>query len=171
MDYQNSVKRDPLGITQTPLGSSFADGTKTRIDIPALLGFGISYKFMPQLKVDFNYVYYFEDSATIDTFENEGDSWDLGLAAEYTFSPMWKASVGYLHTKIDIDDEQQINEPEEPKLSANTLAAGAVWNPVPDWSITFGGAYVMYDDVTDSLGIKYDKEVWNLSIGAQWKFF
>ena len=171
MDYENEVKTDNLGITQTPLGSSFANGTKTRIDIPALLGFGISYKFLPELKVDLNYVHYFEKDATIDTYEGEGNSWDLGLSAQYTFSPQWKASLGYLHTKIEIDDEQQIQEPEEPKLSANTLAAGAVWSFAPAWDLTFGGAYVMYDDVTDSLGIKYDKKVWNLSAGIQWKFF
>jgi len=167
MEYKNKVNTDTLGIA--PM-IGFADGSKTQIDIPALLGFGISYKFLPQLKVDLNYVYYFENSATIDTFENEGDSWDLGLSAEYTFSPQWKASLGYLHTDIKLADDQQINEPEEPKLGANTIAAGAVWSLAPAWAITFGGAYVMYDDVKDSRGIKYDKEVWNLSVGFQWKF-
>ena len=168
MEYKNKVNTDTLGIAAPMIG--FADGSKTPIDIPALLGFGISYKFLPQLEVDLNYVYYFEDSATIDTFENEGDSWDLGFAAEYTFSPRWKASLGYMRTDIELADDQQINEPEEPKLSANTIAAGAVWSLAPAWAITFGGAYIMYDDVTDSLDIKYDKEVWNFSVGVQWKF-
>jgi long-chain fatty acid transport protein len=167
MDYTIKVKEDNLGLAPQ---IGFADGSSQRIDIPALLGFGISYKFMPQLKVDFNAVYYFEDSAEIDTFTDEGDSYDLGLAAEYAFSEQWKASLGYLHTKIKLDDDQQINEPEEPKLSANTLGAGAVWSPSKTWAITFGGAYVMYDDVTDSQGIKYEKSVWNLSAGVQWKF-
>ena len=168
LDYLNKVKRDTVGIAPS---AGFADGTRNRIDIPGLLGFGVSYKFIPQLKVDLNYVHYFEKSATIDTFENEGDSWDLGISAEYTFTPQWKASLGYLRTDIKIDADQQINEPEEPKLDANTVALGAVWSPTPAWAITFGGAYVMYDDVTDSIGINYDKEVWNVSLGAQWKFF
>ena len=167
MKYKNKVNTDTLGIA--PM-IGLADGSTTQIDIPALLGFGISYKFLPKLKVDLNYVYYFENSATIDTFENEGDSWDLGLSAEYTFSPQWKASLGYLHTDIKLADDQQINEPEEPKLGANTIAAGAVWSLASAWAITFGGAYVMYDDVKDSRGIKYEKEVWNLSVGVQWKF-
>ena len=167
MNYKMEVKTDTLGIAPA---IGFADGSKRRIDIPALLGFGISYKFLPQLKVDLNYVHYFEGSAKIDTFDNEGDSWDLGIAAEYTFSPQWKASLGYMRTDIDLSDDQQINEPEEPKLDANTIGAGAVWSPTPAWSVTFGGAYVMYDDVEDSLNIKYEKEVWNLSVGVQWKF-
>jgi long-chain fatty acid transport protein len=180
MEYDMEVKRDTLLPNGSLLSESigFPDGSKRRIDIPALLGFGISYKFLPQLKVDLNYTYYFEKDASIDTFEGEGDSWDLGLSAEYTFSPQWKASLGYLRTDISLDDDQQIYEPEEPKLSANTIAAGAVWSPAPAYAITFGGALVMYDDVdgpvesasSGTYSVNYDKEVWNLSIGFQWKF-
>ncbi|MFO7684891.1 MAG: hypothetical protein R6V60_02255, partial [Desulfobacterales bacterium] len=78
---------------------------------------------------------------------------------------------GYLHTDIKLDDNQQINEPEEPKLDANTFGAGVVWSPAPAWNITLGGLYADYKDVTDSLGINYDKTVWNISAGVQWKFF
>ena len=186
MKYDMDVKQDTLLPNPTdptnpiPLSAAIGlpDGSNRRIDIPALLGFGISYKFLPQLKVDLNYTYYFEKDASIDTFEGEGNSWDLGLSAEYTFSPQWKVSLGYLHTDIALDDDQQINEPEEPKLSANTLGAGVVWSPKPAYAITFGGAIVSYDDVNgpvesargETESVKYDKEVWNLSIGFQWKF-
>lgn len=168
MDYEMDVKRDTLGIAPA-LG--LADGSHRRIDIPGQLGFGVSYKFLPQLKVDLNYVLYLEKSASIDTYDGEGNSWDLGLTAEYTFSPQWKASVGYLYTDIKVDDNQQINEPEEPKLSANTVAGGFVFSPTPKWDITFGGAYINYKDVTDDSGINYDKKLWNLSAGVTWKFF
>jgi long-chain fatty acid transport protein len=168
MNYNMDVKRDTLGIAPA---NGFADGSERRIDIPALLGFGASYRFLPELKVDLNYTYYFEKYATIDTYDNEGDSWDLGLSAEYTFSPQWKASVGYLMTEINVSDNQQINEPEEPKLDANTLAGGLVWSPIPDLALTLGGAYVMYDEVKDDNGIEYDKTVWNASIGVQYRFF
>ncbi len=168
MDYNMDVNRDTLGIAPA-LG--FADGSNRRIDIPALLGFGASYRFLPELKVDLNYTYYFEKYATIDTYDNEGDSWDLGISAEYTFNPQWKASVGYLMTEINVSDNQQINEPEEPKLDANTLAGGLVWSPIPDLALTLGGAYVMYDEVEDDNGIEYDKTVWNASVGVQYRFF
>ena len=177
MDYEMDVKRDTLGIAPA-LG--FADGSTRRIDIPGLLGFGVSYRFLPQLKVDLNYVLYLEKSATIDTYEGEGNSWDLGLTAEYTFSPQWKASLGYLYTDIKLDNDQQINEPEEPKLSANTLGGGFVFSPTPAWDITFGGAYVWYKSVTGvsedpaqlyGVPVEYDKKVWNLSAGVTWKFF
>ena len=177
MEYEMDVRRDTLGIAPA-LG--FADGSKRRIDIPGQLGFGVSYKFLPQLKVDANYVLYLEKSATIDTYSGEGNSWDLGLSAEYIFSPKWKTSLGYLYTNIEIDDNQQINEPEEPKLSANTLGGGVVFSPTPNWDITFGGAYIWYKSVTGvsqeprnlfGVPVEYDKEVWNLAAGVTWKFF
>jgi long-chain fatty acid transport protein len=168
MDYDIDVKRDTLGIAPA---IGFADGSNRRIDIPATLGFGASYRFLPELKVDLNYTYYFEKYATIDTYDNEGDSWDLALSAEYTFNPRWKASLGYMRTEISVSDNQQINEPEEPKLDANSVAGGLVWTPIPDLSFTLGGLYAMYDEVKDDNGIEYDKTVWNASFGVQYRFF
>lgn len=168
MEYEMDVKRDTLGIAPA-LG--FAQGSKRRIDIPGLLGFGVSYRFIPEFKVDLNYTCYLEKDATIDTFEDEGNSWDLGIAAEYTFTPQWKASVGYMMTDIKLSDDQQINEPEEPKLDAEALAGGVVWSATPDLAVTLGGVYVMYDEVKDSQGIEYDKDVWNVSVGIQYRFF
>ena len=167
MDYKMDVQRDTLGIAPA-LG--FPDGSSRRIDIPGQVSLGVSYKFLPQLKVDLNGVLYLEKSASIDTYEGEGNSYDLGITAEYIFSPKWKASGGYLYTNIKVDDNQQINEPEEPKLSANTVAGGFVFSPTPKWDITFGGAYIDYKDVTDDSGINYDKKLWNLSAGVTWKF-
>jgi long-chain fatty acid transport protein len=180
LNYEWDVNKD----TELPSGTNLSeaigskDGSHQRIDIPALLGAGISYKFLPQLKTDINFTYYFEKNATIETFDNQGDSWDLGLSVEYTFSPQWKASLGYLRTDIGLDSDQQFNEPEEPKLSANTVAAGLVWSPKPAFAITAGGALITYDDVDGPVDnargeketVDYDKEVWNLSIGFQWKF-
>ncbi|MFO7685404.1 MAG: outer membrane beta-barrel protein [Desulfobacterales bacterium] len=171
--YERDVKKDTLLPNGVPLSvaAGFTDGSTIQDDIPGQLGFGIAYKFLPQLNVALNYVLYLEKSATIETFSGEGNSWDLGLTAEYIFSPQWKASVGYLHTDIKLPDDQQIKQPEEPKLDANSFGAGIVFSPTPKWDITFGGLYVDYKDVTDDLGINYDKSVWNLSAGVQWKFF
>lgn len=168
IEYEREVKKDNLGIAA---GLGFADGSKIQDDIPGQLSLGASYEFFIPLKVDINYVRYFERSATIETFEDEGDSWDLGITAEYTFTPQWKASLGYLYTDIDLPDDQQIQQPEEPKLDANSIAGGVVWSPTEKWAITLAGALIMYEDVTDSLGINYDKDVWNLSAGVQYKWF
>lgn len=172
LNYKNDVNRD----TVLPNGSKlsdvigFSDNDKRRVDIPALLGFGVSYRFLPQLKVDLNYTRYFEEAAKIDTFKRVGNSWDLGLSAEYRFSPKWMVSAGVMHTDIGLDDDQQINEPEEPKLDANSLAAGVVYNPLEKLTLTFGGAKIWYDSVSDSNDIRYKKDVWSLALGSQYRF-
>jgi long-chain fatty acid transport protein len=173
MDYEMDVKQD----TTLPDGSSLAaaigypDGSNRRIDIPAQLGFGISYRFTPPFKVDFNYTYYLEKDAEIDTYEDEGNSWDLAISGEYTFTPRWKASLGYALTNIALDADEQINEPEEPKLDANSFAGGVVWSATADLDVTLAAAYIMYEDVTDSMGIEYGKTVTNVSLGVQYRFF
>ncbi|MGW8187291.1 MAG: OmpP1/FadL family transporter [Desulfobacterales bacterium] len=170
--YEREVKKDTILPNGVPLSTvaGFLDGSTIQDDIPGQLAFGISYKFLPQLNVAVNYVLYLEKSATIQTFSGEGNSWDLGITAEYTFSPQWKASIGYLHTDIKLPVDQQIEQPEEPKLDANTFGAGVVFSPTPKWDITFGGLVVNYKDVTDDYGINYDKSIWNLSAGITWKF-
>jgi long-chain fatty acid transport protein len=102
--YEREVEKDTVLPNGVPLSvaAGFPDGSTIQDDIPGQLGFGIAYKFLPQLNVALNYVLYLEKSATIETFSGEGNSWDLGLTAEYIFSPQWKASVGYLHTDIKL---------------------------------------------------------------------
>ena len=74
LNYEWDVNQD----TELPSGADLSeaigskDGSHQRIDIPALLGVGISYKFLPQLKTDLNFTYYFEKNATIDQFDNQG---------------------------------------------------------------------------------------------------
>jgi long-subunit fatty acid transport protein len=167
MEYEMDVKKDTMGIAPA-LG--YADGSLRRIDIPGLVGGGLSYQFTPALKVDANYVVYLESDAEIDTFADYGNSSDMGLAAEYALSPRWTASAGYMLTNVELDANEQINEPEEPKLDANSVGAGVVFSPTPMWDITLAGMMASYDSVTDDLGITYEKAVWNLTVGAQYRF-
>ena len=173
MEYDMDVKQDTTLQNGSSLAEAigFPDGSKRRIDIPGQLGFGASYRFLPELKVDLNYTYYLEKDADIATYTDEGNSWDLGISAEYTFTPQWKASLGYLRTQIEIDDNEQVNEPEEPKLDSNTIGAGVVWSPTPQWAITLAGLGAFYEDAEDSNGWEYSKKVYNVSAGIQYKFF
>lgn len=149
----------------------YNDGRKEREDLPALLGTGVSYKILDNLKVDANFIYYLESSANWETgFDGAGDSYDAGLAAEYRFNSEWMVSIGYLYSDLDIDVDQLLSLPEEPKLDANTFSIGGVWSPTDTLDFTLGAATTLYDDATDSLGIEYEKDVWALSCGVQWKF-
>ncbi len=149
----------------------YRDGRNEREDLPALLGVGASYKVLDNLKLDANLIYYLEDSANWETgFDGAGDSYDLGFSAEYRFNSKWMASIGYLYSDLNIDTDQLIVLPEEPKLDANTFAIGGVWSATETLDFTVGALKTLYNDDTDQLGIKYEKDVWALSCGLQWKF-
>ena len=149
----------------------YNDGRKEREDLPALLGTGVSYKILNNLKVDVNLIYYFEKEATWETgFDGAGNSYDLGFSGEYRFNKEWMASIGYLFSNLDIDVDQIRSLPEEPRLDANTIAMGGVWSPTETLDFTIGASRTFYSDETDSLGISYEKDVWSLSCGFQWKF-
>ena len=46
-----------------------------------------------------------------------------------------------------------------------------MWTATPKMDVTLGALYVAYDDVNDSQGINYDKTVWSVSAGIQYRFF
>jgi len=173
--YETATKLDfELDVRQgAPLLAlmGYNNGRTEREDLPALLGTGVSYKILENLKVDANFIYYFEKDATWETgFDGAGNSYDLGASAEYRFNKEWMASVGYLYSNLDIDIEQIRFLPEEPKLDGNTIAMGGVWSPTETLDVTAGASRTFYTDATDSLGITYEKDVWSLSCGLQWKF-
>ncbi len=149
----------------------YSDGRREREDLPALLGTGVSYKILDNLKVDASFIYYFEENAEWETgFDGAGDSYDAGLSLEYRFNREWMASVGYLYSNLNINVEQLRILPEEPKLDGNTFAMGGVWSPGETLDFTFGASRTFCTDATDSLGITYANDVWSLSCGLQWKF-
>jgi long-chain fatty acid transport protein len=167
LDFELEVRRG----AQLLALMGFTDGREQREDLPGLVGIGASYKVLENLKLDANFIYYLEKSATWETgFDGAGNSFDLGFSAEYRFNKQWMASMGYLYTDLNIDSDQILVLPEEPKLDAHTIAMGGVWSATETLDFTAGVLVTMYDEETDPFGITYEKDVWALSCGLQWKF-
>ena len=68
--------------------------------------------------------------------------------------------------------------PEAPELDANTIGLGLVWSPIERLSLTLSGTRVWYESVkTDAnssrapAGTQYDKDVWAVGFGIQYRFF
>ena len=149
----------------------YTGGRKQREDLPPLLGTGVSCQVLDNLKLDVNFIYFLEKNATWDTgFDGAGNSYDLGMSGEYRLNEEWMLSAGYLYSNLKIDDTQLLVLPEEPKLDAHTIAIGGVWSPTPHLNITAGLIKAYYEDNTDPIGIQYEKDVWSVSCGVQWKF-
>lgn len=166
LDFKTDVKTDTLGITSA---IGYADGSKEQEDLPGLLGLGVAYKIKPNIKVDLSYTYYLEKSAKWEgRLKDEGNTYDLGISAEYTFNPTLKASLGYMYTDVSIDPDAVL--PEAPELNGNTIAGGVAWKPIENLTLNFALLNVFYDSVTNSNGIKYEKDTIGLGFGIQYKF-
>ena len=68
--------------------------------------------------------------------------------------------------------------PEAPELDANTIGLGLVWSPVERMDISFGVLRAWYESVkTDANSSRaparteYDKDVYGVALGLQYRFF
>lgn len=166
LDFETDVKQDNLGITPS---IGYTDGSKTREDLPGLIGIGLGYRITPKLKADVSYTYYLEESADWEgRLEDEGDSWDLAIAFEYAFAPGLRISLGYMMTETGIGADDML--PEAPELDANTFCGGVAWMPVDNLTLNFALMRAFYDSETTSEGVKLEKDVFGVGFGLEWKF-
>jgi long-subunit fatty acid transport protein len=164
------------------IGVGWTDGTQEREDLPGYIGLGVSYFVIPgKLRIEPNFTYYLEKQATLNgqryADSNPGNSFDIGITTEYILNPQWRFSVGYLRTEIKGMKTTSLL-PEAPELSANSVALGFVWDPTERLSLTLGGTRNWYNSETTETvsmrapaGTKYEKDVWGVAFGAQYRFF
>jgi long-chain fatty acid transport protein len=163
-------------------GVGWVDGTHEREDLPGYVGLGVSYFIIPGvLRIEPNVTWYLEKMAKLEgqRFQDShpGTSYDIGAALELILNPQWRFSVGYMHTEIQGMKSQDLL-PEAPELDANTIGLGVVWSPIERLSLTLSGTRVWYESVkteaTSSrapVNTQYDKDVWGVALGIQYRFF
>jgi len=163
-------------------GVGWTDGTHEREDLPGHIGLGVSYFILPgTLRIEPNFTYYLEKQAKLEgqRFQDSmpGNSYDIGVTLEYILNPQWRFSVGYLHTDIKGMNSEDLL-PEAPELDANTVGIGVVWSPIERLSLTLSGLRAWYEsEKTGSTSSRapanteYDKDVWGVSFGIQYRFF
>jgi long-chain fatty acid transport protein len=179
LDFESDVDKDTSPGAAITNAIGWEDGSEEREDLPGLVGLGASYMVTPQLRVEVNYTLYLENSAELegDRFERTGNSWDLGVALEYAFTPQWKGSLGYLHTNIKgMPAENKLTE--APELDANTVSAGVVFSATERLQLSFGALRAFYDsEETDEAtsrapaDTELEKDVWAVALGIQYRFF
>ena len=162
LDFETKVKKDDLGL--------LTHGAKERQDLPGLLGLGVGYTVGPKIKVEASYTYYLEKNATWEDarLKDAGDSYDLGIALTYTFSPQLKGSVGYMLTDTGISPDDML--PEAAELDAQTVCGGILYEVTPGLNLNFAVQHTFYEEGTTSTGIVYEKDVTGLGVGIQYRF-
>jgi long-chain fatty acid transport protein len=181
LELKTKQKKDTLEAIRP--GGAVTDGAKRDRDLPALLGLGVSYNILPDLKADVNFTYYFNDDADWDdnrlTYiqdETKKDNgYDLGIAFEYVFMPQLKASLGYMYTDAGIDPDDISFE--NPELDAHTIAGGLAYEAMPGLDLNFGILKTFYQEETTSStavfpnGVELEKDVIIIALGVQYKFW
>ena len=159
--FDTDIHHDDIGVV-----NNIAKG---REDLPGLIGAGLAYKITPVLKADVNFTWFLEQEATWEgRLAGQGDSYDAAVSLEYIINQQWKVSAGYKATRLGIDAERVMAE--APELDADTVTVGGVWAFAEKFDLSFSVAKVFYQSVTDADGIVYDKELWGVNAGVQWKF-
>ena len=159
--FDTDINRDDIGVVNRI--------AKGREDLPGLLGAGLAYKIQPNIKAEISFTWYLEKQATWEgRLSGQGGSYDAAVSLEYMINPRWKVSAGYKATRLGIDADCVIAE--APELDADTVTIGGVWAFSESFDLSFSVANVFYDSVTDAQGITYDKELWGINTGVQWKF-
>jgi long-chain fatty acid transport protein len=170
LEFETEQKRDTLEAMDPTGVGLVVDGAKYDRDLPALLGFGASYQFTPELKVDANLTWYFNSSADWDGAEDlVDDGYDVGISFEYAFLPQLIGSVGYMWTETGIDADYMT--PESPELDAHSIAGGLKWVAMPALDVNLGVLKTFYQDDTTTWGVKYEKDVIIVALGVQYKFW
>lgn len=178
LNYRYTINsEEPIGLSV--LGEQgVEDGTRRRQDLPASLGLGISHQFLPQLRAETNLTYYFNSDADWDGDEKKfHDGFDAGVALEYAFTPELKGSMGYMYTNIGLKSQHAkdiyANLPENPNLDAHTIGLGSAYQYSDNLAFNagIGGAFYVDDDITTPVGdVDYEKTIYFLALGFQYKF-
>ncbi len=178
--YDVTTGFDP--ITGAPI-SMFPDGAKTRLDMPALLAFGVTLRPVERLLLAGGFTTYMDKGAVWGTEDVnraeqlDGNSWDMGLGAEFALSEKFLISAGYSMTQVGVSEDYQTDLSHS--LSSLGLSFGIGWNILPKLQLNLGGQFVLYSDAsktfTDDFGIgtatvmeDYKRTTWVAAIGINY---
>ena len=186
LEFTNKTTKDLITgfdpVTGDPI-TMFPDGEKSRLDIPAQLVVGGSYKIMDNLEVAAGFHYYFDKNADWGGREKYVDSglWEFMMGFEYGINDALKASIGYLRTQAGVQEAYQTDLSQA--MPSNTICGGFAYQLNDMIGLEIGGQYTNYvesernffHDLGDtglSLPVKetYSKPVLILAVGANFNF-
>ncbi len=159
IEVENNTRVDSFGL--------FPDGAKSRADLPGMLSAGIQYRPVERLTLQAGFHYYFDKPAyygktVVDTVDPgthpptvvvrqvdnrnfmKGNTWELGLGAEYMVTDKFGVSVGFLHVTSGANERYQ--SAIGFSLSTNTIGGGFVVNFTDKMQLNMGFDYVMYKE-------------------------
>lgn len=167
-DYDKSNKIANILLGKYPV---YADGLKTRRDLPALAALGASYKVTDQWTTFIGGNYYFNESATMDRVEKMNvdydNGWEISVGSEYWFTNQFAWLVGFNYADTGAPDKSFAAT--EYALDSTMIGTGVKYRPneTMEWTVAFN--HYFYDTRTVE-NIKYEKEISSVGINFVKKF-
>lgn len=180
IELTNETKVDGSGL--------FADGVKSRSDMPALLSIGASYPVTGKLTASLGCNYYFDKSADYGKKYTSGlhaansqvidnNFYEIALGMEYKLNEKMLVSAGYLLAKTGVSKLYQNDLSYS--LTSNTVGCGGEYKFTPGIALNLGALYTMYDKDSKTINKpsinylpvteNYSKTTWLLSVGLDIK--
>jgi len=170
LEWEYKDVEGPLAASQ-----GIAEGDTYDRDLPALLGAGVSYMLLPQLRAEASLDIYFNTQADWDGGEDDVKTgFAFGAACEYALLSNLKASAGFLYTKTGADKDSYLHV--NPALNSITLSGGALYQVTENLSAELGILKPFYtgDDGVSQIGsvpLEVDKSLWIIALGVNYKVF
>ena len=143
LDFRTTVRDGQDG------GGRFADGRRSRLDLPQVWRFGLGYQLTPALRASLGLNAYLEHSARMDMLDDPGDRIDSRRdyrntheesgALEYRVNPRWTVSLGVNVNQIGQDRSATLDT-SLPGAHADYLglATGFQYQPSDRLKFNFG---------------------------------
>ena len=174
MEWDTSVIAGTTNFRNLVAGLGYADGETERKDLPALLGLGVSYDILPELKVSPCFTYYFIKQANWEHYngtkgnEDYDNGWEAGLAVEYKVMPELLVSAGYQHT-VTGGNKDTWSEFGHMALDSNSFGLGGKFEVTPGVNLNLGLSWIKYIDGTSKSNYTYKKDVKAIALGVDYK--
>lgn len=151
----------------------YADGLKTRRDLPALMALGASYKVTDDWTAFIGGNYYFNKDAKMDRVgTNPGryaydNGWEISLGSEYKVNDKvsWLAGINY----ADTGAKETTYAATEYSIGSIMLGTGFKIKQDENTEWTIGYSHYFYDSTTFN-GIKYEKDIRSIGFNFVKKF-
>lgn len=175
MNFKAKASENKVNLLGSELGFSnfypeYADGVKSRRDLPAILAAGMSYKVTDNWIVALSGNYYFNKDAKMDRMKSSikhpltgqkldgveaeyDNGWELAVGTEYRLSPKWAVlgSINYADTGAKVSSYDDV----EYALNSITLGTGLKYNPDETTEWVFTVAHFFYDSEKGHYDTKY----------------
>lgn len=184
MDFKTDATINPKGMDITNIGGAvivdkllgkfpvYADGLKTRRDLPAILALGASYKVTDRWTTFVGGNYYFNKDATMD---------QVGILKNYDYSNGWEISVGseyWINDKFawliganyaDTGAPEGTYSPTEYAINSIFVGTGIKYrqNETTEWTVAFNQYFY---DSTNANNVVYEKEISSIGFNFVKKF-